>query len=370
MKKREFSYPVTTLIGSTVSNFTRVTMGHSIPMKYWHKIGFSFLLSLLFEPFTYWERFRLDRKAAQTPHQEPPVFIIGFWRSGTTCLHQLLCSDPDAAYTTTFQVVFPNLFITQEKWLKKFTSFGLPEKRPFDNVGWTMDTPQEEEFALANIQPHSLYNFFLFPADFDSILEKEFFTGDLPDREKEYWKQSYARMMGKTMVRKSGKRYISKNPCNLGRIGLVLEMFPDAKFIFIHRDPYHVVESFYQFYLSVINGVRVQDIAPGFSRKNILELYCKSLRTYFSVRETIPARNLVEIRMDDFVKDKIGTAEGIYETFGLGNFEKARPFLEKRAEQDRLSDRLHYEIPPETVGLVNAYAADILEKLRYGKITQ
>ncbi len=95
--------------------------------------------------------------------EEPPIFVIGFWRSGTTLLHSMLCQDKRAGYVTTFQGVFPNLVLTQKKWLKKFTNAILPKNRPFDGYAMDMDFPQEEDFAMMSLQPRSLYQNVLFP---------------------------------------------------------------------------------------------------------------------------------------------------------------------------------------------------------------
>jgi CTP synthase (UTP-ammonia lyase) len=79
-------------------------------------------------------------------------------------------------------------------------------------------------------------------------------------------------MIAKAIFNTGGTRYIGKNPCHLTRIGLLKEMFPEAKFIFIHRHPYKVIESLYHFIQSVFPGVQLQDVPPGFSRKNVVNL--------------------------------------------------------------------------------------------------
>ena len=39
----------------------------------------------------------------------------------------------------------------------------MPDKRPTDNMELTVDLPQEEEFALANMMPYTYYNFWFLP---------------------------------------------------------------------------------------------------------------------------------------------------------------------------------------------------------------
>ena len=45
---------------------------------------------------------------------QPPLFVLGHWRSGTTLLHELLCKDDRFAYPTSYQTSFPHIFLTSE----------------------------------------------------------------------------------------------------------------------------------------------------------------------------------------------------------------------------------------------------------------
>src|SRR4051812_41917392 len=45
---------------------------------------------------------------------EPPLFVLGHWRSGTTHLHQLLAQDERFAFPNGYQTAFPRTFLTTE----------------------------------------------------------------------------------------------------------------------------------------------------------------------------------------------------------------------------------------------------------------
>lgn len=319
----------------------------------------------ILEPLTQAERIIWQKRILNYELTTPPVFIIGFWRSGTTLLHNLLCQDPAAAYTTTFQTVFPNLVLTQSWWLKPLINHLVPARRPYDNVSMDMDFPQEEDFGLMNIQPSTIYKFFLFPADFDRIIEEELFTGNLNPNLLTQWKEAYRGMMAKAIFNTGGTRYIGKNPCHLTRIGLLTEMFPDAKFIFIHRHPYKVIESLYHFILSVFPGVQLQDVPPGFSREKVFNLYKKSMDAYFRDRGKIQSSNLIELKMDDFMEDIPWHLKAIYEKFGLGDFSRVSSVFNQYLDQNPAPERKPKPPTPETIGLVDRYASGIMQKLGY-----
>ena len=196
--------------------------------------------------------------------EEPPVFIIGFWRSGTTLLHSLMCQDPHAGYVTTFQAVFPNLVLTRYKWMKRIANWALPKKRPFDSYPMDMDFPQEEEFGLMSLQPKSIYKIFYFPKDYNDIYETDLYFERLSDESRKCWEKEYLNLIDRAMINTGGERYLSKNPCNIFRIRTLISLFPDARFIFIYRNPYTVVESVYRFVNAILPGSELQHLEGGF----------------------------------------------------------------------------------------------------------
>jgi len=365
MRRIQFRYPVTTLAGSSLKNIHDLQDYHTVEPKYRKKFFLSKVAAGVLEVFNLAERIVWGSRIHNYRLQHPPVFIIGFWRSGTTLLHNLLCQDPEAAYTTTFQTVFPNVLLTQSWWLKPFTNQFLPAQRPYDNVSMDMDYPQEEDFGMMNLQPSTIYKFFIFPAEFDQIIEKELYTGKLSPVRISAWKKAYQSMVAKAAFNTGGTRYIGKNPCHLTRIGLLLEMYPDARFIFIHRHPYHVIESLYQFMLTVFPGVQLQDVPPGFSREKVVGMYTAMMNAYFLDKEKIPSSNLLEVKMDTFVTDPLGVLKALYEQLGLGDFGRASAHMERFLINNPRPD--HNAIPPqeETVRLVNERAAAIMQQLGY-----
>jgi len=365
MRRISFRYPITTLAGSTLKNIRALQESHSIEPKYRRKFILSRGTAGILELFNLTESLIWNNRIQNHSLKTPPVFIIGFWRSGTTLLHNLLCQDPEAAYTTTFQTVFPNLLLTQSWWLKPLVNRFLPAQRPFDNVRMDMDFPQEEDFGMMNIQPSTIYKFLIYPAEFDDIIAQELFTSELAPERLTLWKEAYRSMIAKAMFNTGGSRYTGKNPCHLTRISLLMKMFPGAKFIFIHRHPYKVIESFYRFILSIIPGVQLQDIPPDFSREKIIMLYCRMMNAYFTDRELIPLSDLIEIKMDDFLCDIPGHLDMIYDKFSMGDYSRVSARMEKFLSENPCPTHKKYVVEPETVSLVDKYASAIMNQLGY-----
>ena len=369
MRRNSFRFPVTTLAGSSIKNIAAMHNIHHVDPEYRLKFMLTCFVAGILEPLNLAERLLWQKRIRDHRLQNPPVFIIGFWRSGTTLLHNLLCQDPEAAYTTTFQTVFPNLLLTQSWWLKPLINHLLPAQRPYDNMSMDMDFPQEEDFGLMNIQPSTIYKFFLFPAEFDRIIDHELFTGKLAPHLLSKWQEAYRGMIAKAVFNTGGSRYVGKNPCHLTRIGLIREMFPDAKFIFIHRHPYKVIESLYHFILSVYPGVQLQDVPTDFSRRKVVNLYKRAMDAYFRDRDQIPASNLIELNMDDFVRHIPGNLKEIYDKFGLGDFNKVSSRFNQYLEKNPAPENKPKPPALETISLVDHYASGIMQKLGYSRNT-
>ena len=94
---------------------------------------------------------------------EPPIFILGHWRSGTTLLHELLVQDPRHTFPNTYQCFDPCHFLLTERLVRRYCNWLLPARRIMDNmpVGW--ERPQEDEFALALLGQPSPYLTIAFP---------------------------------------------------------------------------------------------------------------------------------------------------------------------------------------------------------------
>ena len=364
-RNRPFKFPVSILIGSSPSNILKVIKGYRIDVRYYPKFLLSFLVSLIFEVMALAERIVEKRMLKNVVAEEPPIFVIGFWRSGTTLLHSMLCQDKRAGYVTTFQGVFPNLVLTQKKWLKEFTNTILPKNRPFDGYAMDMDFPQEEDFALMSLQPRSIYKMFYFPKDYNEIYKKELNFEVLPEKERKHWKKKYLSLVHKAMKNSGGVRFISKNPCNIFRIKTLMELYPDARFIFIYRNPYSVVESFYRFANEVLPGSELQHLEGGIPREYFARLYKDALHEYMNVRETIKPGNLIEIRYEDFKKKPVEMIRDIYRQFNMPGIKEALPRMESYLGRNKPDGRQPYNIEPETYRLVNGYAGDIITRLEY-----
>src|SRR3954466_10094312 len=65
----------------------------AVDAAYWHRAAVVSVLSLVNSLLRRTEERRFGRAIRATEIAEPPIFVLGHWRSGTTHLHNLLALD-------------------------------------------------------------------------------------------------------------------------------------------------------------------------------------------------------------------------------------------------------------------------------------
>ena len=108
----------------------------------------------------------MNRRIEATELSEPPIFVIGHWRSGTTLLHEMLCLDDQFSYPSTFECFVPTFHNLTKPLLRPIISMLMPGTRPMDSMPAGPDLPQEDEFALAGMgAPTPYYRIAFFNED-------------------------------------------------------------------------------------------------------------------------------------------------------------------------------------------------------------
>ena len=318
--------PVSTLLGSTLPNFFRVLKQGHVDIKYYHKIFLTFLVILIATPFHLWESLIFRIRLSGVRFKKPPLFILGHWRSGTTLLHTMLCKDSAAAYVTTYQSTFPNNLTS--KWLfKTFMALEMPRRRPSDNMPLDANLPQEEELAFANCQPNAYYTFFYFPSQYQSFYDKSVHHKGLKSKEIKFWYKIYDKLLKKAYVNTGGDRLIIKNPVNTARIKHILKLYPDARFLYIYRNPFTVHLSTIKFLEKLLPTVTLSKFDNECIEEMAFDIYCRLLNDYQEQKTMIPAGNLLEIKYEEFENDPFKYMEKIYSQLLAENFTKVREQL-------------------------------------------
>jgi len=284
--------------------------------------------SALFSPGFLLQRILFSKKIQNISFEgHPPVFILGLWRTGTTHLHYLMARDTRFGYLKNHQAFTLNFSLLSLDRLNRILSIFVPGKRPQDDVRVTLDDPAEEEQAFSTMTTRSSIHSFYFPRNRSYFDKYHLFEGTSKE-EKEAWGKDYLFLLRNIALYNKKQWLLLKNPHNTGRVKELLELFPDAKFIFIHRDPYTVFRSTKKLYNRMISSQILQHCGQAEIEEIILEENARILKKYLAERALIPEGKLVEIGFEELDKAPMKTLESIYQNLNLDGFEDVRPDME------------------------------------------
>lgn len=305
--------------------------------------------TILFEPLRWIELATKNKLIKEHTITKPPVFILGFYRSGTTYLQQLFMEDNRLGYHSNFQMIFPEIMLTGEKRLipvLEFISRAFRLKNHVHRVPLTWyKSPGEEDVAMtAFLDSHAAQWGYFFPERMQDYFEKYVSFENISEDEIEKWKQSYSLLIKKISMANAGRQLILKSPPNTARIKQLLTLYPQARFIHIHRNPYDVYASNKRLWKVVQDIYTLGNTKSFDAEKIILGTYLKTMQRYFEYKEMIPEGHLIEIRYEHFIKDPVATMQNIYSYFNLGNFNdcenKITDYVEKQKRYVTMNHRL------------------------------
>ena len=325
--KHRWRFDQSPLVNITAGNWWRLLRDNhfAVDSAYWHRAA---LISLASIP-NYLEAWREERRwgaAVEATTVEAPLFVLGHWRSGTTHLHYLLSRDPQFAYPDVAEAFAPHSLLTTAESRRRWWARRPHRTRVMDSVSMAPDLPQEDEWAMALTCGRSPYLAKYFPrraAHYERYIS---FRG-VPAAEVEEWKRSFLRFL-KKLTLKHRRPLLLKSPAHTARIRLLLELFPRARFVFLHRDPYEVFQSFRHHFDTLMWFMYLQVPDVDAIDDAIVRIYGELFEAFFADRALIPPGQYHEVAFTALEDRPMEVLAGLYDGLGLRGFETARPHLE------------------------------------------
>ena len=318
-----------------------------------------------FAPFRLWQSIAYGRRIERTDIHPEPIFLLGFWRSGTTLLHNLFACDPQWGFVNTYQAALPDLFLAGQNRLRRLLASSLPENRGIDNIPVDFAMPQEEEIALMCASGLSPYVSLNFPRTANETLEYLFMGDSVDQRERERWRAEYTRLLKAASLYMDGKPLVLKSPSNTSRIAELLRLFPDARFVYIQRNPYDTLRS----YLHLIRLMNGWHALQSFDFDELVlrqvKIYRRMAEAYLEQKALIPDGRLVEIRYEELEQDKIGQMQRIYRALSLDGYDGFAPQLADYVASIADFQKNPSHISDQVIQLVNEHVPFLVSEYGY-----
>jgi omega-hydroxy-beta-dihydromenaquinone-9 sulfotransferase len=265
------------------------------------------------------------RRIEEVAIEQPPVFIIGHWRSGTTYLHELMHLDERFVSPTTYQCFAPHHCLLTEGLMNTLGSWLIPKQRPMDNMAAGWDRPQEDEFALLTLGAPTPYVRMAFPNDPPPYMEFLDMRGCLPADLARFERAMTHFVM--LLAFPANKRVLLKSPPHTGRIEVLSKLFPGAKFIHIVRNPYSLFPSTMRLWQS-LDEVQGLQMPRGIGLDEyVFECLTRMYRGFEDQRQQLDPAAIYDVRYEDLITDPVGQVGQMYERLNLGDFSVVRERL-------------------------------------------
>jgi len=134
------------------------------------------------------------------------------------------------------------------------------------------------------------------------------------------WKNALTVFL-KKLTWKYQKPLVLKSPGHTCRIRLLLEMFPDARFVHIRRNPYRVFQSMRKMISVALRYWNLQSIHSVDWDERFIRQYREMYGVFFEELRLIPHGQFHEVKFEELAADPVAHVRNIYETLDLPEFD-------------------------------------------------
>ena len=294
--------------------------------RYWLRLGFILFTSFVGTICTVHERLVLNivrrLKFGRDPrieHEPGAVVILGYYRSGTTHLHNLMSCDDRLITPRWYQALAGQGFWIGWALIRFILVPFLGSSRPQDSVGFGPDWPAEDDFAMSSWgMCSSIPGRFIWPSQWDDWKRWHGLDG-LSDMELHRWRSLMAMFIWKlTRGRNKARIILLKTPSHTARVAELDRLFKgNVKFIHLVREPTAVIESNVRLHDSLKAHLLEDEPDVQAVRDRIVDEYAYTLGKCDRESQGIESERFIRVRYQDLRADGMGTLEHIYQTLGL-----------------------------------------------------
>jgi hypothetical protein len=360
--RRPFSHP---LFGSSLSNLLHLLWSNGgVSWKYTPQLIAALLSATSRVPFSLLEQAVYAKRLGKLK-MKPPIFIVGHWRSGTTHLSNLLSQSPVFGFVTPVATGIPHDLLVMGRWFRPWLERAVPPDRLIDRVPVRLDSPQEDEFGMANMVHTSFLHGLYFPKHLYDNFKKGVFFEDCSLREIEQWKAASIKYLKKIYLQQQCKQLLIRNPAYTTRIKLLRIMWPGAKFIHIYRNPYRVFPSMRNYFQKLLPALALQDYSKADIDKVILSTYPRMMDTIIDEIPGIPKNELIEVRFENLEEKPLQVLDTIYQSLGLSGYTQALPSFKHYLEGIKGYTKNVYSQEPAEVDLIKSHWQRYIDHYNY-----
>jgi hypothetical protein len=178
------------------------------------------------------------------------------------------------------------------------------------------------------------------------------------------WRDTLRRFLAMLAVA-DPRRPVLKSPPHTARVGVLAEMFPEARFLHVVRDPFAVFGSTMKLWRSLDAGQGLQVDRGERLEQYVFECFEQMYAAFERDRATLAPGRLHEVRYEDLVADPVGQIERAYDALALGEFSAMREALAQEAASRKSYRAGTYKHDPRIVAEIARRWRPFIERYGY-----
>jgi len=277
-----------------------------------------------------------------------PIFLIGWMRTGTTFVHRLLAQDPDTRTMPYWESMYPvpprggkdERPEQLARVLKQLRGIS-PNYEAIHPMG--ASEPEECVALFTNVFRTLQYNVqYRVPGYVEWLQGQDSRIAYGQYRQQLQLVQYY---------RPHGARFALKDPTHSVFLETILELFPDARFVFTHRDPATTISSLCSLYAHT-RALFSDDVDPHVLGPELMRSYLPAtLERALQIVDALPPGRVAHVHHIDVRRDPIGTMAQAYRDLGMELGTSARTAMQAMLDAERQKPRDVHIHSPEGFGL-------------------
>lgn len=300
-------------------------------------------------------RLRIEQTYRENPaiddeRIEAPIFIIGLPRTGTTALSNLIASDPQIRslrlWESSEPVPPPTTDTERTDPRIATTQAGLDA---MDQVYPRMKALYPQS-ATGPTECQDLLGMAFGTIHFDGMARVPSYISWVVDADMAPAYEYHRRTLKLLQWRCPPKQWHLKTPAHTLALDALNDVYPDARFIWTHRDPAEVIGSVCSL-ITYLRAMVSDRTDPNELGERQLALWMEAVRRAMAFRDRVGEERFADVRNEDLGPNPIGAMRAAYEKLGLAFTSRCEDAMRAYADANPRNAHGKHEYELEDFGL-------------------
>jgi omega-hydroxy-beta-dihydromenaquinone-9 sulfotransferase len=143
------------------------------------------------------------------------------------------------------------------------------------------------------------------------------------------------------------RRIVLKSPPHTSRVRVLLELFPNARFVHIVRDPCVLFPSTVNLWKHMYRDQGLQVPRYEGLEEHVFGTFLRMYEAFERDRRLLSPSHLCEVRYEDLIENPLEQMRKVYEQLELGGFDQVQPALREYFAKRADYKTNRYSLPPQ-----------------------